>query len=64
MSTPKKPPGNNWLLKWLIITAMTATALRPSISGRYAGDWEEFVLLLGEKAMEYTDFVNKLGRAR
>ena len=33
ISTPKYPLGRISLLKWLIITAKTANALRPSISG-------------------------------
>ena len=35
MSTPKYPLGRISLLKWLIITAITANALRPSISNLY-----------------------------
>ena len=35
MSTPRYPPGRRSLLKWLMITATTANALRPSISGLY-----------------------------
>jgi hypothetical protein len=35
ISTPKYPLGSKSLLKWLTITATTANALRPSISGRY-----------------------------
>ena len=33
ISTPRYPPGSRSLLKWFIITASTAIALRPSISG-------------------------------
>ena len=35
ISTPKYPPGNIDLSVWLIITAIMAIALIPSISGLY-----------------------------
>ena len=35
ISTPKKPFGRRFLSKWFIITAITAKALSPSISGLY-----------------------------
>ena len=33
-STPMNPPGNQSLLAWYIITAMTASARMPSSPGR------------------------------
>jgi hypothetical protein len=36
MSTPRCPDGSASLLMWLMMTAITAIALRPSISGLYA----------------------------
>ena len=35
ISTPRYPPGRMSLLKWLMMTATTANALSPSISGLY-----------------------------
>ena len=35
ISTPRYPPGSMSLLKWLMMTAPTANALSPSISGLY-----------------------------
>ena len=43
ISTPKYPPGNIDLSVWLIITAIIAMALIPSISGLY-DSFSNFVL--------------------